>query len=242
MIIFPAVDIRRGNVVRLYKGLYTKETIYSRDPVAFAKKWKDEGAEFLHIVDMDGAFYGKSKNLPIIIDIVKKLNIEVQVGGGIRSREAIENLLNNGVSRVVMSTKVFQDEDFLPGLGKALLSRVVVSIDSKSGMVLDRGWTGLTNLTVAEAVKKVEDMGVKTAIITDASCDGTLTGPNIQLLEQILSTSRMNIIAAGGVSSIADVQNLAEISQTRKKLQGAIIGKALYEEKINLKEAIDCAK
>ena len=242
MLIFPAIDIRKGNVVRLYKGLYAKETIYSRDPIAFARHWSEEGAEFLHIVDLDGAFFGESKNFNIIKRIANQLDLKIQVGGGIRDEETINRLLEAGVNRVIMSTKIFADEKFFSRLSVYLRSKIIVSIDCKSGVVLDRGWTGLTNLSVAEAVKKVEDMGVRTIIITDASSDGTLSGPNIALLKETLASTQMDIIAAGGISGLHDIKELTRISNTNNNLQGAIIGKALYEGKIDLKEAISCAK
>lgn len=241
MIITPAIDIIDGNVVRLFRGLYNKQTIYSTDPVSFAQKWKDQGAEILHIIDLDGAFYGESKNIDVIERIIKQIGLKVHLGGGLRTKAAIKHVFALGVHKVIISTKVFEDDKFLSDLDEEILARVIVSIDSKAGVVMDKGWTGQTSLTVAEAVKKIEDQGVKTAVITDVSSDGTLKGPNISLLKQVLAASRMNILSAGGISGIEDIKALKKLSIEYKNLYGTIIGKALYEEKIDLKEAINCA-
>jgi phosphoribosylformimino-5-aminoimidazole carboxamide ribotide isomerase len=241
MIITPAIDIRKGNVVRLYRGLYNKQTIYSTDPLSFAQKWKEQGAQILHIIDLDGAFYGESKNMDVIKQIIKEVKLKVHLGGGLRTEAVIKKAFALGVHKVIISTKVFEDKAFLGKLDKATLARVIVSIDSKAGVVLDKGWTGQTSLTVEQAVKQIENQGVETAVITDISNDGTLQGPNIVLLEQVLSSSQMNIIAAGGIAGIEDIKTLKKLSLKYKNLYGTIIGKALYEEKIDLKEAINCA-
>ncbi|MFH1062376.1 MAG: 1-(5-phosphoribosyl)-5-[(5-phosphoribosylamino)methylideneamino]imidazole-4-carboxamide isomerase [Candidatus Omnitrophota bacterium] len=241
MIITPAIDIRQGNVVRLFRGLYSKQTIYSTDPVSFAQKWKDQGAEILHIIDLDGAFYGESKNMEVIEKIIRQIKLKVHLGGGLRTEAAIKKVFALGVHKVIISTKVFEDDKFLNKLDKDTLAKVIVSIDSKSGVVLDKGWTDQTSLTVAEAVKQIEKQGVKTAVITDVSSDGTLEGPNIPLLKQVLASCKMNILAAGGISGIEDIKALKKLSLEYGNLYGTIIGKALYEEKIDLKEAINCA-
>jgi phosphoribosylformimino-5-aminoimidazole carboxamide ribotide isomerase len=241
MIITPAIDIRQGNVVRLFRGLYNKQTIYSTDPVGFAQKWKDQGAEILHIIDLDGAFYGESKNIAVIEQIIKQIGLKVHLGGGLRTEAAIKHVFSLGVHKVIISTKVFEDDKFLSNLDEKTLAKVIVSIDSKAGVVLDKGWTDQTSLTVAEAVKKIESQGVKTAVITDVANDGTLNGPNLALLKQVLAGSKMNILAAGGISGIEDIKALKKLSIEYKNLYGTIIGKALYEGKIDLKEAINCA-
>lgn len=240
-LINPAIDLRNGNVVRLYKGLYDKETIYSEDPVAIAKKWKAAGAQMLHIIDLDGALIGESKNLEVVKEIITECQLNVHLGGGIRSKEAIEQAVHAGVHRVIMSTRIFQDKSFLPGLSKELRQKIIVSIDCKEEMVMDKGWTGETSLSVKEAIGLVEAEGINTCIVTDVTQDGTLMGPNIALLESILKTTRMNIIAAGGMSSIDDVKSIVEVKKKYINLYGVIIGKALYEGKIDLKEAISCA-
>jgi phosphoribosylformimino-5-aminoimidazole carboxamide ribotide isomerase len=241
MIITPAIDIRKGNVVRLFRGLYNKETVYSKDPVDFALKWKDQGAQILHIIDLDGAFYGESKNTIVIEKIIKQTGLKVHLGGGIRTKAAIEKALALGVYKVIMSTKVFEDNNFLKSLDEKMRSKIIVSIDSKAGVVLDKGWTGTTSLSVSQAVKRVEQDGGKTAVITDVSNDGTLEGPNVELLEQVLSSCEMDIIAAGGIADIENIKTLKKLSLKHKNLYGTIIGKALYENKINLREAIICA-
>ena len=238
----PAMDLRKGNVVRLYRGLYSKETIYSKNPVDVAKQWKDKGAQILHIIDLDGAFFGQLKNLAVIKKIINECELKIHLGGGIRSKEAIEEAIKIGVHKVIMSTKIFQDKSFLPSIEPALRDKIIVSIDSKAGVVLDKGWTAQTRLSVKEAIGIVEGSGIKTCVVTDISQDGTLMGPNVELLDEILSSTKMNIIAAGGMSSIEDVKTLRQLQKKHVNLYGVIIGKALYEGKINLKEAIDCAK
>ncbi len=241
MIIIPAIDIRKGKVVRLFRGLYKKETVYSDDPLSIAEKWKNECAQILHIIDLDGAFYGESKNTVVIEKIIKEVGLKVNLGGGIRTEDAVKKTLALGVHKVIMSTKIFEDDNFLPSLDNYILQRIIVSIDSKAGVVLDRGWTGQTSLTVAQAIKKIEQAGIKTAVVTDVSNDGTLSGPNLELLKQILGSTKMDIIAAGGISGIEDIKTLKKLSIEYKNLYGTIIGKALYEDKINLREAIFCA-
>jgi len=238
MIILPAIDIRKQNVVRLFRGLYSKETIYSNDPVAVAKKWQQQGAEFLHIIDLEGAFWGVPKNLEVVKDILSQVKLKVHLGGGLRSRDDIKKVLDCGVHRVILSTKVFEDAQFLLNLGAELLKKIIVSIDIKAGLVLDRGWTEPTSVLLKDAVKKIEDAGIQLAVITDISSDGTLAGLNAGMLTDVLSSTKMNIIAAGGIASIDDVKTLKQLELKHANLFGVIIGKALYEDKINLKEAI----
>lgn len=242
LVITPAIDIRKGNVVRLYRGLYSKETIYSKDPITVAKQWKNNGAEILHIIDLDGAFFGRLKNLEIVKKIISEVGLKIHLGGGIRSQETIKEVLEAGVHKVIMSTVIFQNENFLKGLDKGLLQKIIVSIDSKSGIVLDKGWTGQTSLSVEQAIGRIEGSGIGLAVITDISLDGTLSGPNIELLKRILRTTKIQIIAAGGISSIEDIKTLCALKKEYVNLYGAIIGKALYEGTINLREAINCAK
>ena len=241
MIITPAIDIRNGNVVRLFKGMYDNETIYSENPVEFAEKWKNQGARILHIIDLDGAFFGESRNMDIIEKIISQVGLNVHLGGGIRTKEAVLKALEVGVHKVIMSTKIFEDDGFLSGIDVKTRERIIVSIDVKNGVVMDKGWTSATSLTVAQAIKKIESAGARTAVVTDVSNDGTLEGPNLELLEQVLSSTSLDIIAAGGMSKIEDIKQLKQLSMKYNNLYGTIIGKALYENKIDLKEAISCA-
>ncbi len=237
----PAIDLRNGNVVRLYKGLYNQETIYSDDPLKIAEKWMDAGAQTLHIIDLDGARTGKLVNLNIVKKIINACDLKIQLGGGIRSKEAIEEAINAGVHRVIMSTRIFQDNNFLASLSHELKKRIIVSIDCKDGIVMDKGWSRQTSLSVLQAIKIVEDSGIKTCVVTDVAQDGTLKGPNVELIKNILSSTKMDIIAAGGMSTIDDVKTMTAIGNKYVNLNGVIIGKALYEGKIDLKEAINCA-
>lgn len=239
MQVIPAIDIREGRVVRLYRGLYNRQTVYSNDPAEVAKRWKDEGANILHVIDLDGAIYGSPKNLKSVIEIVKQ-GVFVHLGGGLRSKETIEMAFKMGVNKVIISTKVFEDDKFLGSFKKDELERIIVSVDSKAGIVLDKGWINLTKLSVNEAIEKIEKIGIKFAVVTDISCDGTLHGLNISLLEEVLAITKMKIIASGGIANLDDIKTLCRLTHTYKNLFGVITGKALYEGKLKLKEAIDC--
>ena len=242
MLITPAIDLRDGKVVRLFRGSYAKETVYSDDPLAVAEQWKQQGAEILHIIDLDGALQGKPVNSRIIAKIIKKTGIKVHTGGGIRSMKNIQTLLDKGVFRVIMSTKVFDDDDFMSGIAPDMKEKIIVSIDAKAGVVMNKGWTEQTVLTAQDAIRKVEQSGITMAIVTDVSSDGTLSGPNLSLLTGVLANTRVNILCAGGISGIEDIKTLRRLENDYNNLFGVIIGKALYEGKIDLKEAIDCAK
>jgi len=242
LVVMPAIDIRKGKVVRLYRGLYSKETVYSDNPLEVAKNWREEGAQFLHVIDLDGAFYGELKNLDIIKQIIQECDIGVHLGGGIRSLETIKDATQMGVHKVIMSTKIFEDKNFLTRLESSLLKKIIVSIDSKAGIVLDKGWTGRTQLKAEEAVKTIEIAGIELAVITNISQDGTLSGCNTDFLEKILEGTKMKIIAAGGIASLDDVKALRRLQDKYSNLYGVIIGKALYENQINLREAIISAK
>lgn len=238
--VYPAIDLRNAKVVRLYKGVYDQETIYSQDPVKTAKKWKDAGAKTLHIIDLDGALAGEPKNLESVKKIINECGLNVHLGGGIRSKEALGQVLEAGVHRVIMSTRIFQDNSFLPGLKRELRDKIIVSIDVKHSFVMDKGWIGKTTLGVLEALAMVEKSGIKTCVVTDVARDGTLMGPNVKLLENILKSTKMEIISAGGMSKLEDVKTMTGIKNKYINLNGVIIGKALYEGTIDLKEAIDC--
>lgn len=240
MTIIPAIDIRRKKVVRLYKGQYHKETVYAQSPKDTARQWLEQGAKILHIVDLDGAFRGKTKILPLIEEIIKEnKDARIHLGGGIRTTTDIENALKIGVNKVILSTKVFEDESFITTIPQQDLNKIIVSIDSKNGIVQDKGWTRQTNISAVDAIKKVEEMGIGLVVVTDISTDGTLTGPNLPFLEKALKTTKIQIIASGGISSIEDIKALKSLGSFN--LFGIIIGKALYENKINLKEALKYA-
>ena len=241
MQIIPAIDLRDKKVVRLYRGMYDQQTVYSDDPAAIAMQWKEQGATLLHIVDLDGALNGVPSNLDVVKTIVEKVKLNVHFGGGVRSRESIDMAFSAGVHRVLMSTKVFEDPRFLSALPDETRRRIIVSIDSKSGIVMEKGWKDQTNISIFEGVKLVESSGIETAVVTDVASDGTLGGPNLEMLSIILETTKMKIIAAGGITTLDDIAQLMLLKKKHDNLYGGIIGKALYEGKINLKEAIRCA-
>ena len=235
MIIIPAIDIRKGKVVRLIQGDYRHETVYSDSPIEVAKRWDSYGAKLIHIVDLDGALLGEVKNLNLVEDIVKKVKAKVELGGGIRSYETIKRVLDAGVDKVVLGTMAL-NEVFLIGLSVELRERVVVSIDAKEGFVRTKGWLFKSKLKVMSLAKRLESFGVRTINYTDISKDGMLEGPNLQAIEDLVDATRISIVASGGVSTLDDIRTLKKIGG--EKLTGVIIGKALYAGRIDLAEAI----
>lgn len=236
MLIIPAIDIQGGCVVRLVQGKADKKT-YSRDPVKTAKHWVKQGAELIHLVDLDGAFRGKPKNLEIVKEIIKNIDIPVEFGGGVRDTATIKQILGLGVYRVVLGTRAIQDSAFLNKAYKTFKNRTIVSLDAREEKIVVSGWkvsSGNKNLVrFAETLKKI---GFKEFIYTDTLKDGTLTGPNIKSIKALLKKTRMRIIASGGISSLDDIYRLKLLE--KNGLSGIIIGKALYEGKFTLAQAI----
>lgn len=231
----PAVDIMSGKAVRLLQGDAKKVTVYSDSPVEMAKKWASYGVEFLHIVDLDGAFEGNMKNLDIVSEIAKSVPAKIELGGGIRDEAAIEKALNAGVARVVIGTRAL-DRSFLDSIGKKFGNRIVVGVDAKQGMVCTKGWVEKTEVKAIDFVKDIENAGIKIVIYTDIAKDGMLEGPNISALKDLLSATKIDIIASGGISNIEDIKKLKALGEER--LAGVIIGKALYENTVDLAEAV----
>lgn len=237
MIIFPAIDIKDGNCVRLKQGDFNKQDIYFNDPLQVAKKWESFGSEFIHIVDLDGAKSGESRNFEIIKKIAKEVKIPIQVGGGIRSKEVVDTYLKAGVNRVILGTSAINNRELLVELVKEYKEKIVVSIDAKDGMVAIDGWINLSEIKSVEFIKELEEIGVKTIVYTDIAKDGMMEGPNFDMYDQVLKENNIDVIASGGVSTIEDVKRLSDM-----KMYGAIIGKSLYIEKIDLKEALEVSK
>lgn len=233
MKIIPAIDIKNGKCVRLFQGDYSKETIYEDNPVVVAQKWEAQGAQRLHIVDLDGAKRGEMINIGTIRKIIEAVNIPIQVGGGIRDLTSIIRIIEVGAKSVVLGTAALENVDSLIKIIDIYKERVIVSIDIKNGILMKNGWVEKSNFTVIPMVKQMESIGVKTIIYTDVTRDGTLTEPNYEVIKSIKENTKMNLIVAGGISSIGQIKKLSEM-----KVEGVIIGKALYEEKINLKEVI----
>lgn len=237
MILFPAIDVLDGKCVRLIQGDYDKEVIYSDSPVEMAKLWEAEGAEFIHIVDLNGAKSGLSVNLTVIQHIAESVKIPVQVGGGIRSLKTIEDYLNKGVNRVILGTAAISDPDFLKEAVKTFQEKIVVSVDAREGFVATEGWTDTSSTKATDLIEQLEQIGVQTIVYTDIAKDGMLAGPNLIEQKQINEHTKMNVIASGGVTTIEDIQNLAYLD-----MYGAIIGKALYDERLDFKDALEALK
>jgi cyclase len=232
MIIIPAIDIIGGKCVRLTKGDYLCVKEYSADPVTVAKNFELEGAKFLHVIDLDGAKKGEVVNIETILEIAKNTNLQIQVGGGIRTIESAKKLLNNGVGKIILGTIALENKKLLQELIRKFGGeRIIVSIDIKNGMVATRGWLKESDIEIKDILKNLKQIGVKTLIVTDINKDGMLSGPNFDLIEKFTQNG-FEIIMAGGVTSIQDVRKLG-----RSDVYGAIIGKALYEGKITLREA-----
>ena len=235
MIIFPAIDIKNRKVVRLSQGKFDQSIEYSDDPVLIAKQWKSLGAKWLHIIDLDGAKDGKVKNLDIIIDIAKTVGIHVQTGGGIRTEKEIGTLIDAGISRVILGTKILEDHNFIKEVTSKWPGKIAVSLDCSNGFVAQKGWTETSDIKATELVKELEAFQISCFIYTDIAKDGMLSGPNWNGLNEILLSTKIPIIASGGISSIDDIKKL--VSWGSNNLMGAIIGKAIYEGKIKLDEA-----
>jgi len=233
MLIIPAIDILKGKCVRLTQGDYSRITEYNDDPIFVAKRFKEMGAKNLHIVDLEGAKYGEILNKEKILEIVDKLDLDVQVGGGIRTFDDARVLLGKGVKKIILGSSIFSDIDLVKRLimvfGK---ERVVASVDVKNGMVMTNGWRKNSMNSVESVLEEVKALGIDTIIFTDIKSDGNMSGPNFEAIGKVLE-SGLNVIVAGGVSSIEDVRKLKELG-----VYGCIIGKAIYEGKINLKECL----
>jgi len=236
MILFPAIDIQQGKVVRLLQGKFDEVTEYAADPLDMAQQWVNRGAQWLHVVDLDGAQEGKIQNWDSIINIAKNVDVPVQMGGGVRTQEDIERLIDAGVKRIVLGTKVIEDRNFL----KEILSRwpenITVSLDCSNGMVAQRGWTSVTELRGIDFAKELEALGLKYIIYTDIARDGMLTGPNFESIQEMLDAVSIAFIASGGISKLEDVKKLCALES--QGLIGAITGKAIYEGTLNLEEAL----
>ncbi|MEW6088882.1 MAG: 1-(5-phosphoribosyl)-5-[(5-phosphoribosylamino)methylideneamino]imidazole-4-carboxamide isomerase [bacterium] len=240
MLIIPAIDLRHGQCVRLIQGDPNRQTVYSKQPVSMARWWQSKGAMRLHVVDLDGAFDGKISNLETIKNIIKSVDIPVQVGGGIRNMDIIEELLQAGVDSVILGTSVCKNKRFLKKAIKSFPDKIIVGIDSKNGNVAISGWKKLTKIKTLDLINEVEELGIKTIIYTDISRDGMLEGPNFDSIETLLKSSKISLIASGGISDLNDIKKLKELNN--KRLIGAIVGKALYTGKIDLAEAIKIGK
>lgn len=232
--VIPAIDILNGKCVRLTKGVYTDSTTYSEDPLAMAEKWQKSGAKKIHIVDLDGAKTGQPVNNKLIKEIAKKIKCPIEVGGGIRSIQNIEEYLKAGVSQVILGSAIFKDEQLLKTALKRYKQQIIGGIDLKEGQVKIAGWLENTGQDGLAVIKKLQELGLATIICTDIAKDGLLSGPNLKLYKNISRAENINIIASGGITSLEDIQEVKKI----KNVVGCIIGKALYENKLDLAEAL----
>ena len=233
MHIIPAVDIKGGKAVRLYQGEADRETVYSDSPADMARRWEAEGATYLHVVDLDGAFHGDSPNEAHIREIARAVRIPVEVGGGIRSLNKARRLVEHGVDRVIIGTRALESRAFVDELVAALPGKVNIGVDARDGMVAINGWTTTSGVKATEFLASLNGSGVSGIIFTDISRDGTLIGANVEAMRDACRATTLPIIASGGVTSVDDVKALKELP-----LFGIIVGKALYEGKMTLEEAM----
>jgi phosphoribosylformimino-5-aminoimidazole carboxamide ribotide isomerase len=236
MIVFPAIDMRNGRCVRLLQGRADQETVYYEDPLATAEQWQSDGAEWLHLVDLDGAMGSESNNRGIARRIFQALKIPVQFGGGVRSMSDLEELLEAGASRVILGTAAVEDADFLSDALARFSTRVAVGIDAWDGLVATKGWKQVGHLDALEFATSLIQKGLRRIVYTDISRDGTLTGPNLEATRRVAERSGLNVIASGGVSSLEDLLRLKPLEVCG--VEGVIIGKALYEKRFSLREAL----
>ncbi|NJD91794.1 MAG: 1-(5-phosphoribosyl)-5-[(5-phosphoribosylamino)methylideneamino]imidazole-4-carboxamide isomerase [Geobacter sp.] len=236
MIVIPAIDLKDGNCVRLEQGLMDKDTVFNDNPGAQAKIWAEQGAELLHIVDLDGAFAGEPRNRAAIEAIVKAIDIPTQLGGGIRDMATIEAYLALGISRVIIGTAAQRNPELVKEACAKFPGRIVVGIDAKNGLVAVQGWAEVTDITAVDLARKFEGYGVSAIIYTDISRDGMMQGPNIEATRKLAEAIAIPVIASGGVSRLADIENLMAVEASG--ISGVITGKAIYNGALNLAEAI----
>jgi len=238
VILYPAIDIRGGRAVRLLQGDYDRETAYDADPVDAALRWADEGAQFLHVVDLDGAKAGEPQNLDNVRRIAAAVKCPIQVGGGLRDADAVAAVLDAGAERVVIGTAALRDPEFLDEALAEHGERVVVSVDARGGRVSISGWTEATGRDVADTVVALEKRGVSRFLCTEIEVDGTMKGPALEELGRIAARTSAGVIASGGVGDLSDLQVLAAEAENYGNIEGAIVGRALYEQKFTVAEAI----
>ncbi|PTL34877.1 1-(5-phosphoribosyl)-5-[(5-phosphoribosylamino)methylideneamino]imidazole-4-carboxamide isomerase [Candidatus Methylomirabilis limnetica] len=240
MLIIPAIDLKGGQVVRLSQGDPLRQTAYSTDPIAMARRWEEEGASILHMVDLDGAFSGTPQQLSVVAKVAQSIKIPVQLGGGLRSLAALEQAFASGIERAIIGTAAIEDEGFLIEAASRYPGRIILGIDAKNGKVAVRGWAANTDLLASDLAIRSADLPLAAIIYTDIERDGMLTGPNVDALRRMAQAARHPIIASGGVATLDDLTRLAKLEPTY--IIGALVGKALYEGRFSLKEAIAAAR
>lgn len=229
----PAIDLRGGRCVRLLQGDFSRETVFSEDPMAVASRWADAGARTLHVVDLDGAAAGSPAHLGVVAAIRSATGLTVQYGGGIRDDATVERVLAAGLDRIVLGTALVSRPEWVAALCRRIPDRIVVGIDARDGRIATDGWTQLSSLTIEEAVRFANEIGVERALFTDIGQDGTLAGPNLRALRAVVTAARFEVIASGGVARLSDVEAIAQTGAA-----GVVVGRALYTGALDLREAI----
>lgn len=235
MLVIPAIDLKDGRCVRLRQGDLAAETVYSDDPVAVARKWEEQGARFIHVVDLNGAVEGGPRNLSQIEAIVKAVGVAVQVGGGIRSMETVRQYLQSGVARVVLGTAALLDRAFLEQACCEFPGRILLGLDARGGKVAVKGWTAVLDTNAVDLLEGMSDYAIRAVIYTDIARDGMLSGPNLPALEEVVICSPFPVIASGGISKIED---LLAVRALGPRVEGAIVGKALYDGTMEYRAAV----
>ncbi|HJX03620.1 MAG TPA: 1-(5-phosphoribosyl)-5-[(5-phosphoribosylamino)methylideneamino]imidazole-4-carboxamide isomerase [Dehalococcoidia bacterium] len=233
MEIIPAIDLRDGRCVRLYQGDYSRETVFSEEPVKMALRWQSMGARRMHIVDLDGAASGKPENIKTVSAMVKELSIPVQLGGGIRDQDTVKTLLGMGIDRLILGTIAVEKEDLVKKLCRLYGQRLIVSIDARDGLVSTHGWLKNTGTRAIDLARGMKKAGVLRIMYTDIKKDGTLTEPSFDAIAELVQDVGLPVIAAGGISSMRDLEKLAQIGA-----EGAIVGRAIYTGDLDLGEAL----
>lgn len=236
MIIYPAIDIKNGNCVRLLKGEENSETVYSDNPIEIARKWEIAGSSWIHVVDLDGAFGGKPRNFDLVKQMVMSVDCKIQLGGGIRNFETAQSYINAGVERLIIGTAAFSDKTFLAELCKKYPGKIAVGIDTKGGRIAVKGWKEVIEDKVETVIEKFYEMGVSLIVNTNVDRDGTMEGVDTVSIKKFLDNSRLPVIASGGFASMSDLENVNSLDS--KNLNGVILGKSLYTDSIDLKEAV----
>jgi len=240
MLIIPAIDIKEGRCVRLTEGRFEDVEIFSDDPVMMAAKWADKGAQILHVVDLDGARYGRLTNIPILKQIIEEVDIPVQVGGGIRNYRDVKSLIDLGASRVILGTILWKDKTLAKKLFEVFSEKIIAGIDARDGYVAIEGWQNITSVDVLDFAGEMERLGVRRIIYTDIKRDGTLKGPNVANIKRIIKKLNIPLIVSGGIASLTDIKELKKFEALG--IEGIIIGKALYKGTILLEEALKLAQ
>ncbi len=237
MKILPAIDLKDGRCVRLLRGDANQETVFSADPIEVALKWRDQGGEYLHVVDLDGAFDGEPRHFGMVAQIAQETSLPLEVGGGIRTRDTVVRYLDAGVDRVIIGTRALESPEWLAGLCDEFPGRIAAGVDAREGRVAVRGWMEVSQMTALDLAVRLQEMKLSAVIYTDISQDGTLEGPSVESTREFAAAVKLPVIASGGVGNIEHVRQLAALP-----LAGIIIGRALYAGTVALPEALAVAR